>query len=150
MITPLIQSSKLMGEKIGIEPILQESRNKKKKKKTPEEKASDESHSFDSTTQLRVRLLQVLDTIITQMEGRLVALKEVAYDFGFLNGVSIKTTTLDELKNQATDLALKYPADLNAYEFTSEIESFKCQDGLENIPKHPSDNCYVQTFVQQT
>ncbi|CAH1113525.1 unnamed protein product [Psylliodes chrysocephalus] len=101
----------------------------------PGEKASDESHSFDSTTQFRVGLLQVLDTIIMQIEERFVALKEVVDDFGFLNGVSIETTTLDKIKKQATDLALKYSADLNAYEFTSIIESFKLKSKIlyENV-----------------
>ncbi|CAH1102020.1 unnamed protein product [Psylliodes chrysocephalus] len=78
-------------------------------------------HALNSQLKKVVDILEeVLDTIIMQMKERFVA-----DDFGFLNGVSIKKTNLDELKKQATDLA-----DLNAYEFTSEIESFKFQSKI--------------------
>lgn len=38
--------------------------------------------------------------------------------------------TIDDLKKSAADLATKYPSDLNAHEFSMEIESFKFQSNL--------------------
>lgn len=132
--TPLMELSKTEANKIGIEAELHESR-KRKKPKMSGELASDEAHLLDANAKLRIGLIQVLDAIIIQIEKRFVALTEVADDFSFLNGSLIQNMTINNLKKSATDLAIKYPFDLNADEFSMEIESFKYQSNiiLENF-----------------
>jgi hypothetical protein len=49
----------------------------------------------------------------------------IANDFAFFSGSVIHDTEASELKKQAADLAKKYTSDLNGYEFSVEIKSFK-------------------------
>ncbi|KMQ88456.1 zinc finger mym-type protein 1-like protein [Lasius niger] len=67
------------------------------------------------------------DTLIQQMEWRFQSLSSVAFDFGFLTGLSLQETPIEELKKSAADLALKYKEDLDVNELCLEIESFKHQ-----------------------
>lgn len=129
-----MELSKTEADKIGIEAKLNEPR-KRKKPKMSGELASDEAHLFDANAKLRIGLIQVLDEVIMQIENRFVALNEVADDFSFLNGNAIQTMTVDDLQKSVADLEMKYPLDLNAHEFSVEIESFKFQSSLilENL-----------------
>ena len=89
------------------------------------EKAKDESQHISAQTQFKVGLIQVIDSMITQINTRFVALNEVADDFAFLSGQTILDTDVTQLTKMAADLALKYPNDLDQHEFSLEIESFK-------------------------
>ncbi|XP_076289839.1 uncharacterized protein LOC143213670 [Lasioglossum baleicum] len=100
---------------------------KRKKKMMAGEKAKDESQHINAQTQFKVELIQVIDSMITQINTRFVALNEVADDFAFLSGQAILDTDVTLLTKMAADLALKYPNDLDPYEFSLEIESFKFQ-----------------------
>lgn len=122
----IVQSSKIISNDLGISPEFQQTR-KRKKTKMPGEQAEDDAYLQDVETQFKTVLLQVLDSIITQINSRFVALNCVAEDFGFLNGRVIFDADITELKKMATDLAIKYNTDLDPYEFASEIESFKFQ-----------------------
>lgn len=93
----------------------------------PGETASDEAHLFDSKKHLKIGLLQVVDLIVTQMQERFLALNSLTDAFVFLSGRAIESTSLEELKKKVVDLAIKYPDDLDAFEFSAEIESFKIQ-----------------------
>jgi hypothetical protein len=50
---------------------------------------------------------------------------EIANDFAFLSGAVIHDTEASELEKHAVDVAKKYVSDLNGYESSAEIKSFK-------------------------
>lgn len=61
------------------------------------------------------------------MEWRFKNLAAVASDFGFPTGLSLQEISIEELKQFAADLALKYKDDLDVDELCLKIESYKNQ-----------------------
>ncbi|XP_076660746.1 uncharacterized protein LOC143364134 [Halictus rubicundus] len=120
----ILQSSAVTAEELEVTPDFQDTR-KRKKKMVAGEKAKDDSQHISAQTQFKVELTQVIDSMITKINTRFVALNEVADDFAFLSGQAILATDVTQLTKMAADLALKYPNDLDPYEFSLEIESFK-------------------------
>jgi hypothetical protein len=74
----------------------------------------------------KIKINEVFDALIAHLIWRYTTLDEIANDFAFLSGSVIHDTEVSELgKNLAVDLAKKYVNDLNGYEFSVEIKSFK-------------------------
>ena len=69
----------------------------------------------------------VFDSIITQLHWRFETMAEISSDFEFLNGNSLASMSVEDLKKCGDKLCQKYVRDLNANKFLSEIESFKFQ-----------------------
>lgn len=67
------------------------------------------------------------DRLTAEMTTRSKAYEEVANDFQFLAGSSLKNWTLASLENSAKDLGLKYNHDVDSYELLKEIGIFKFQ-----------------------
>ena len=81
--------------------------------------------------------MQIVDVILSHLNSQFCALKSVVNDFNFLTGKSLKVFSAEDIKRHATDLALKYDQDLDAFEFANEIDSFRFQvtshiEGLES------------------
>ena len=54
-------------------------------------------------------------------------MNEISSNFEFLSGESLANFSVEQFKESAKNLALKYDSDLDAVEFVSEVESFKYQ-----------------------
>lgn len=121
-----IDSARNLANELSIEPEFSEKR-KRKVKTMFDERAKDNAAIMTPLQKFKIQLYCVLDTLIQQMGWRFQSLAAVAYDFGFLIGLSLHETSTEELKKSAADLALKYKDDLNANELCLEIESYKHQ-----------------------
>jgi hypothetical protein len=89
----------------------------------------EESHndSFHLTENqfYKIQINEVFDALIAHLNWRYTTLNEIANDFAFVSGSVIHDTEASELEKHAVDLAKKYSSDLNGYEFSVEIKSFK-------------------------
>ncbi|XP_065662817.1 uncharacterized protein LOC136085439 [Hydra vulgaris] len=61
---------------------------------------------------------------------RFETMAEISSDYEFLNGNSLASMSVEDLKKCGDKLCQKYVCDLNANEFLSEIESFKFQTSV--------------------
>lgn len=96
-----------------------------------------EDEVFGITQEEHFRGSLILDRILSEMNSRFDALKDVNSKFGFLSGSQITEIDSTTLQVRAKTLADSYPDDLNKEELVSEIESFKfyafeIDNGLRN------------------
>ncbi|XP_065671947.1 zinc finger MYM-type protein 1-like [Hydra vulgaris] len=100
-------------------------KRKKKVKKMANYEATDEGSNMTPEHLFKMQIYKIFDTLLSQLDWRYEQLRTVCNDFSFLYGMSLESTSVLDLKKSAADLAIKYSKDLNMYQFTCEIQSFK-------------------------
>jgi len=116
--------AKIMAQNNGLETDFKEKR-KRKKKMMSGEICKDEVFGITQEELFRGSLMEILDRILSEMNSRFDALKDVNIKFGFSSGSQINEIDSTTLQVRAKTLADSYPDDLNKEELVSEIESFK-------------------------
>lgn len=116
--------AKIMAQDNGLETDFKEQR-RRKKKMMPGEICEDEAFGLTQEENFRGSLMEILDRILSEMNSRFGALKDINSKFGFLSGSQINETDSKDLQIRAKTLADSYPEDLNKEELVNEIESFK-------------------------
>ena len=101
-----------LSEVFEIEPTFP-TKKKRKKQEIPD----------DGIGQFRMSVNQMLDSFISHLNWRYTKLREIYSDFGFLFQMSQLSSA--ELKKAASELAVKYSTDLDAFELSCEMESLK-------------------------
>ena len=92
-------------------------------------------------------MYNVFDILLAETDWRYKQMKIIFEDFSFLFGSSLESMSVTELQKAAADLSSKYDKDLNSYEFSCEIESFKFQVcGLMQNLKHATPLNLLQTI----
>ncbi|XP_065645445.1 uncharacterized protein LOC136075925 [Hydra vulgaris] len=102
-------------------------KRKRKAKRIFDDETREESSHMPSEKDFEFNCNIVFDSIITQLNWRFETMAEISSDFEFLNGNSLASMSVEDLKKCGDKLYQKYVRDLNANEFPSEIESFKFQ-----------------------
>src|SRR5277367_5143150 len=118
--------AKEMATKLKIEPNFPLRRTRKRKRMASEQ-AQDEGCMLPAEKKFDIECMCVFDRILAEIKSRFQKMEEVSGDFNFLTGQSLVTMTSEQLKECAMNLGSKYPKDLNAVEFSSEVETFKFQ-----------------------
>ncbi|KAL4083513.1 hypothetical protein QTP88_028829 [Uroleucon formosanum] len=93
--------------------------------------------------------MEILDRILSEMNSRFDALKDVNSKFGFLSGSQINEIDSTTLQVRAKTLADSYPDNLNKEELVSEIESFLKFHAFEIDKKeiYPNITIALQIFL---
>lgn len=108
-----------ISEKIGIECDFVDKKRRAKKQ--------DISDNMTPKENFKIKIFEVIDTLITHFQWRFKTLNDVAADFSFLSILSLKNIIIENLKKQAADLALNYENDINKVEFLNELKTLKFQ-----------------------
>jgi len=124
LVSEAMADAKIMAQNNGLETDFKEKR-KRKKKMMPGEICEDEVFGITQEELFRGSLMEIIDRILSEMNSRFDALKDVNSKFGFLSGSQINEIDSTTLQVRAKTLADSYPDDLNKEELVSEIESFK-------------------------
>lgn len=86
-----------------------------------------EDNNMSPEDLFKMQMYNVYDVLLAETDWRYEQIKIINDDFSFLFGSSLEAVSTIDLQKSATDLSLKYEKDLNGYEFSCEIESFKFQ-----------------------
>lgn len=124
LVSEAMADAKIMAQNNGLETDFKEKR-KRKKKMMPGEICEDEVFGITQEELFRGSLMEIINRILSEMNSRFDALKDVNSKFGFLSGSQINEIDSTTLQVRAKTLADSYPDDLNKEELVSEIESFK-------------------------
>lgn len=124
LVSEAMADAKIMAQNNGLETDFKEKR-KRKKKTMPGEICEDEVFGITQEELFRGSLMEIIDRILSEMNSRFDALKDVNSKFGFLSGSQINEIDSTTLQVRAKTLADSYPDDLNKEELVSEIESFQ-------------------------
>ncbi|XP_053949386.1 uncharacterized protein LOC128857663 [Anastrepha ludens] len=117
--------------KMGIPENVKESRTRKKRRLELDED-EDDGPNLTKIQKLRTPIFESIDALLSQLTWRYKKFTRISDDFGFLSGDRLSTMEPEDLKKNATDLALKYKDDLSTLELCSEIVDFK-QTALKTV-----------------
>lgn len=122
----IFMDAKEQAESISLKQQFSNKR-KRKVKRLPSEMAEDESSTLTDTQIFDMECNTVYDKLLCDLQWRFEKMSAIACDFHFLSFDFMQSTSVEVLQKHAADLAVKYPSDLDAAEFVSELESFKFQ-----------------------
>jgi hypothetical protein len=80
---------------------------------------------IDGEMQFRMNIVEVTDSLLSQIQCRFESMCEISSEFSFLHGDTLYSQSVDDLKKSAVRFACKYKDDASEVELSSEIESFK-------------------------
>lgn len=120
------EEATIIAGTMSVEAVLKQGRIAKRKRMA-DELAEDESRTLSSNQRFTQAINIIFDRILMELDARIKSSKILNEDFAFLNGRELMQISNSELRKYSADLALKYSEDLDAVEFSSEVEVFKDQ-----------------------